>query len=175
MVWSIITWQTSTMVPTVSWDTGPHLWHRCLTRHLKVQSSEDTCEVACAAQNDGEFERQPSLPGLLQDSDWEHSECAFCSSVTTTHSYLLLFTFPPSMLRLFNVGRIDVLFFWKNTWVRNRKNMKIASKRWGLPFSFKKWNSFNKWNDHSHFIYLSFKIHLILVVTIQIKWILNEK
>jgi hypothetical protein len=114
MVWSIITWQTSTMVPTVSWDTGPHLWHRCLTRHLKVQSVEDTCEVTCAAQNDGEFERQPSLPGLLQDSDWGQSERAFCSCVTTTHSYLLLFSFPPSMLRLFNVGRIDVLFFWKN-------------------------------------------------------------
>ena len=71
-VWVIITWQTSTMVPTVFHYTGPYLWHTCPTRHLKVQSSEDTCEVACASQKDGEFERQPSLPGLLQDTVSAH-------------------------------------------------------------------------------------------------------
>jgi hypothetical protein len=60
------------MVPTVLRDTGPHLCHICPTRHLKVQSSEDTCEFACAAQKDGEFERQPSLPGLLEDTVSAH-------------------------------------------------------------------------------------------------------
>ena len=78
------------------------------------------------------------------------------------------------MLRLFDDGRASCVVFLKKQ-VRNRKNMKIASKRWGLPFSFKKWISFNKWNGLSHFIYFSFKFHFFLVVAIQIKWILNEK
>ena len=38
------------------------------TGHLKVQRYEDTCEVPCAGKKDHEFERQPSLPGLLQDT-----------------------------------------------------------------------------------------------------------
>ena len=68
MVWPIITWEKSTMVHTVLRDTGPYLSHTCPTRHLKVQSYEDTCEVAYSTQKDNEFERQPSLPGLLEDT-----------------------------------------------------------------------------------------------------------
>ena len=59
--------------------------------------------------------------------------------------------------------------------VRNRKNMKIASKRWGLPFSIKNWNSIFNWNDPSHFNIFSITFQLILVVAIQINWILIEK
>jgi hypothetical protein len=40
MVWSIITWKTSTMVPTVLCDTGPHLWHTCPTRQIHVRLPE---------------------------------------------------------------------------------------------------------------------------------------
>ena len=46
--------------------TGPDLSHKCPTRHLKVQSSKDTCEGVCVAQKHNELERQPSLLGLLQ-------------------------------------------------------------------------------------------------------------
>jgi len=67
MVWTIITWQTSTMVPTVLRDTGPHLWHTCPTRHVKVHSSRDTCESACAAKKHHEFARQPTFWDVLQD------------------------------------------------------------------------------------------------------------
>ncbi len=42
-------------LPTVFRDTGPHLRHACPTRHLKVQNSEDTCEVAYTAQKHIEF------------------------------------------------------------------------------------------------------------------------
>jgi hypothetical protein len=38
------------------------------TRHLKVQNSEDTYEDVYTAQKLNEFERQPCLPGLLQDT-----------------------------------------------------------------------------------------------------------
>ena len=79
MGWSIITWETSTMVHTVLRDTRPYLSHTCPTRHLKVQSYEDTCEVAFAAQKDTEFERQPSLPGVLQDTVREHFVRVFWS------------------------------------------------------------------------------------------------
>ena len=68
IVWTIITWETSTMVPVAYRDTGPHLWHTCPTRHLKVQNYEDTCEVGCVTQKDNEFERQPSLSRLLKDT-----------------------------------------------------------------------------------------------------------
>jgi hypothetical protein len=47
---------------------GPYLWHISPTRHLKVQNFEDTYEDVCAAQTHNEFERQPSLSGLLQDT-----------------------------------------------------------------------------------------------------------
>ena len=67
MVCVTITWATSTMVHTVLCYTGLHLSHTCPNRHLKVQSYEDTCEVPCAAQKGYEFERQPSLPVLLED------------------------------------------------------------------------------------------------------------
>ena len=73
MGWSIITWETSTTVHTVLRATGPHVSHTCTSRHLKVQSYEDTCEVACAAQKGNEFARQPSLPRLLQDTVSAHS------------------------------------------------------------------------------------------------------
>ncbi len=52
--------------------TGQHLSHTCLTRHLKVQNYENKCKVECAAQKDNEFERSPSLPGLLQDTVGAH-------------------------------------------------------------------------------------------------------
>ena len=68
MVWPIITWEKSTMVHTVFGGTGPHLSHTCPTRHLKVQSYEDTCEVSWVTQKGNEFERQPSLSGLLEDT-----------------------------------------------------------------------------------------------------------
>ena len=58
---------------TVLLVTGQHLSQTCPTRHLKVQIYEDTCEVACAAQKDNEFERQPCLPGLLPDTVRAHS------------------------------------------------------------------------------------------------------
>jgi hypothetical protein len=56
------------MVHTVFHVTGPYVSHTCPTRHLKVHSYEDTCEVVCVTQKDNEFERQPSLPDLLQDT-----------------------------------------------------------------------------------------------------------
>ena len=72
MVWAIITRETSTMVHTVFRVTRPYLSHTCPTRHLKVQSYEDTCEVPYGVQKDYEFERQPSLPGVLQDTVRQH-------------------------------------------------------------------------------------------------------
>ena len=42
---------------TVLRATGPHLSHTCLTRHLKVQTYENKCEVEYAAQKGNEFER----------------------------------------------------------------------------------------------------------------------
>jgi hypothetical protein len=71
-VWVIITWDPSNMVPTVLRDTGPPLWHTRPIRHLKVLNSEDTCEVACTAQKGTQFERQPSLPVLVQDTVRAH-------------------------------------------------------------------------------------------------------
>jgi hypothetical protein len=47
---------------------GPYLWHTSPTRHLKVQNFADTYEDVCATQKHNEFERQPSLSGLLQDT-----------------------------------------------------------------------------------------------------------
>ena len=66
MVWVIITWEPSNMVPTVFGDTGPHLWHTCPTRHVKVHSSRDTCESTCAAKRHNEFERQPTFWDVLE-------------------------------------------------------------------------------------------------------------
>jgi hypothetical protein len=73
MGWSIITWETSTTVHTVFRTTGPHVSHTCPSRHLKVQSYEDTCEVACVAKKGNEFTRQPSLLRLLEDTVSVHS------------------------------------------------------------------------------------------------------
>ena len=42
---------------TVLHTTGPYLSHTCLTRHLKVQTYENKCEVEYAAQKGNEFER----------------------------------------------------------------------------------------------------------------------
>ena len=53
-------------------ERGPYLWHTSPTRHLKVQNFEDTYEDVCAAQKHNEFERQPSLSGLLQDTVRAH-------------------------------------------------------------------------------------------------------
>ncbi len=35
---------------------------------LNVKRSEDTCEDVCVVQKHNEFERQPSLTGLLKDT-----------------------------------------------------------------------------------------------------------
>jgi hypothetical protein len=106
MVWSIITSETSTMVHTVLRATGPHVSHTCPTTHLKVQSYDDTCQIACAAQKDNEFEGQPSLPGVLQTTVREHfvrllpgQWSSSCSNhtVSSIHAYL---PFPVHLLSL---------------------------------------------------------------------------
>ena len=51
---------------------GPYLWHTSPTRHPTVQNFADTYEDVCAAQTHNEFERQPSLSGLLQDTVKAH-------------------------------------------------------------------------------------------------------
>ena len=53
---------------TALYARGPYLWHTSPTRHLKVQNFEDTNEDVWASQKHNEFEREPSLSGLLQDS-----------------------------------------------------------------------------------------------------------
>ena len=58
---------------TVFLTTGQYLSQTCLTRHLKVQIYEDTCEVGCVTQKDNEFKRQPCLPVLLPDTVRAHS------------------------------------------------------------------------------------------------------
>ncbi len=150
MVWSIITWQTSTMVPTVLRDvrygpvSGLHLWHTCPTRHLKVQISEDTRFPVPYRKTENSNDNQASrvcwrtqwesilfvchegnrvdVPSnITQSSDDHHRDTLSVDHRRQTHGnlqgtlcYLLLFTFPPWMLRLFVVGRFDVLFFLKN-------------------------------------------------------------
>ncbi len=54
---------------------GQYLWHTSPTRHLKVQNSEDTYEDVCSTQKHNEFERQPSLSGLVQDTVRAHFVC----------------------------------------------------------------------------------------------------
>jgi hypothetical protein len=176
MVWATITWQTSTMVPTVLRDTGAHLWHTCPSRHLKVQSSEDTCEVACAAHKDGEFERQPSLPGLLQDTVSAHFVRLYEKHTVASRQHILTCSCSPSLLGCCVCSMLKAwcVVFLKKL-VRNRKKLKITSKRWGLPFSIKNWNSIFNWNDPSHFNYFSITFQLSLIVAIQINWILIEK
>jgi hypothetical protein len=76
------------MVPTVFRDTGPHLWHTCPTRHVKVHSSRDTCESTCTGKRHNEFERQPTF---LRRSGGP-SEDALHSSVTNAADFRVLQT-----------------------------------------------------------------------------------
>ena len=67
MGWSIITWETSTTVHTVLRDTGPHVSHTCPSRHLKVQSYEDTRRYrsSCCSKHHTVLWRSP----------WRHFVC----------------------------------------------------------------------------------------------------
>jgi hypothetical protein len=64
----IITWDMLTIVRHTLRTTGPDLWNTCPTRHLKMQSSMDTCVCVCVTKNHNEFERQPILRDFLQST-----------------------------------------------------------------------------------------------------------
>ena len=102
------------MVQTVLCGTGPHLSHTCPTRHLKVQSYEDTCAVACTAKKGNEFERQPSLSGLLQDTVIAHFvrplKVAELILLKTSHSPLTIAT---KTLGLSIIGEKYTVASWK--------------------------------------------------------------
>ncbi len=105
-----------------------------------------------------------------------------CPSITdekhtvSSSQHILTFSCSPSLPACCVCSMLEVLMscFLKKL-VRNRKKLKIVSKRWGLPVSIKNWNSIFNWNDPSYFNYFSITFQLILVVVIQINWILIEK
>ena len=81
-------------------------------------------------------------PNITQSSDDHHRDTLSVDHrreihgiLQTTHDYLFLFTFPPSML--FDVSKTWLPVFWK-IMVRNRKYMNFCPKRWGLHISFNK-------------------------------------
>ena len=77
MLWTIITWETSTMVHTFH-DTGPHRSHTCPSRHLKVRATRTHVRLHPPHRKATNFVG-PS-PG--------HSESAFCSSVTKVSEFM---------------------------------------------------------------------------------------
>ena len=113
MVWRIILERRRPWFPTVLRATGPHLSHTCPTKHLKVQSYEDTCTVACAAKKGNEFERQPSLSGL-QDTVRAHFvrplKVAELILLKTSHSPLTIAT---KTLGLSIIGEKYTVASWK--------------------------------------------------------------